>query len=223
MGKSSSCVSRMMQLVLILSTIASLASADLCFDGYEVAAACTAGTDLGNRLMSALYQCDYNTYSKSEKKDEDWHDALNRRSLNRQDNCHDVADIEQDFYTYMSYGLCLWENIGWYNLTSIGYIDFDQYQTDVNSLAPSVSESLSWGGEMGSCWSNMTSDIYDYFSGCDYSSEDWETLAGIVFVWSDMTCFGYIFDNTCSDYLRNEIYYYFGQKYDYYSDYTSAK
>ena len=90
-------------------------------------------------------------------------------------------------------GLCLWENIGWYNLTSIGYIDFDQYQTDVNSLAPSVSESLSWGGEMGSCWSNMTSDIYDYFSGCDYTSEDWETLAGIVFVWSDMTCFGYIF------------------------------
>ena len=92
----------MMKLVLILSTIASLASADLCFDGYEVAAACTAGTDLGNRLMSALYQCDYNTYSKSEKKDEDWHDALNRRSLNRQDNCHDIADIEQDFYTYMS-------------------------------------------------------------------------------------------------------------------------
>merc|ERR1719481_8476 len=172
-----------MKLVLILSTIASLASADLCFDGYEVAAACTAGTDLGNRLMSALYQC--------------------------------------DFYTYRSYGLCLWENIGWYNLTSIGYIDFDQYQTDVNSLAPSVSESLSWGGEMGSCWSNMTSDIYDYFSGCDYTSEDWETLAGIVFVWSDMTCFGYIFDNTCSDYVRNEIYYYFGQKYDYYSDYPA--
>ena len=76
---------------------------------------------------------------------------------------------------------------------------------------------------MGSCWSNMTSDIYDYFSGCDYSSEDWENLAGIVFVWSDMTCFGYIFDNTCSDYLRNEIYYYFGQKYDYYSDYPAGR
>ena len=92
----------MMRLILIVSTLATLASADLCFDGYEVAAACTAGTDLGNRLMSALYQCDYSTYSKSDKKDEDWHDALNRRSLNRQDNCHDVAEIEQDFYTYMS-------------------------------------------------------------------------------------------------------------------------
>merc|ERR1712088_733439 len=175
MGKTSSAVSRMNKLLLIVSALSALASAELCFNEYEVAGACTVGSDLAAKMMSALYQCDYPTYTKKSG-DEDWHDALNRRGLNRQDNCHDVADIEQEFYT-------------------------------------SMSEALGWGGEMGQCWSNMTSDIYDYFAGCDYSSEDWETLTGIVFVWSDMTCFGHIFDSSCSDYLRNEIYYYFGQKY----------
>ena len=94
-----------MRFVLIVSALASLASADLCFNEYEVAGACTAGTDLGARLMDALYQCDYNSYYTKKSGDgaaEDWHDALNRRGLNRQDNCHDVAEIEQDFYTYMS-------------------------------------------------------------------------------------------------------------------------
>ena len=35
--------------------------------------------------------------------------------------------------------LCIWENIGWYNLSSIGWIDFDLYQQDIDSLAPHVS------------------------------------------------------------------------------------
>merc|ERR1719187_109299 len=161
----------MNKLLLIVSALSALASAELCFNEYEVAGACTVGSDLAAKMMSSLYQCDYPTYTKKSG-DEDWHDALNRRGLNRQDNCHDVADI--------------------------GWMDFDQYQTDVNSLPPSVSEALGWGGEMGQCWSNMTSDIYDSFAGCDYSSEDWETLTGIVFVWSDMTCFGHIFDSSCS-------------------------
>ena len=60
---------------------------------------------------------------------------------------------------------------------------------------------------------------YDYFQGCDYSDEDWSTLIGVIFAWSDLTCFGYIFDDSCSSYLKNEIYYYFGQYSDYYSDY----
>merc|ERR1712066_505941 len=162
MGKTSSAVSRMNKLPLIVSALSALASAELCFNEYEVAGACTVGSDLAAKMMSALYQCDYPTYTKKSG-DEDWHDALNRRGLNRQDNCHDVADIEQEFYT------------------------------------------------------NMSSDIYDYFAGCDYSSEDWETLTGIVFVWSGMTCFGHIFDSSCSDYLRNEVYSYFSQNYDYYT------
>ena len=101
--KSASAAFSMMRLVLAISALASLASADLCFDGMEVAAACTAGTGLGERLMSALYTCDYTTYAKKaagEGQDEDWHEALARRSLNRQDNCHSVAEIEQDFLTY---------------------------------------------------------------------------------------------------------------------------
>merc|ERR1711988_1005412 len=54
--------------------------------GMEVAAACTAGTDLGERLMNALYQCDYNTaYTKRSAGDEDWHQVLDRRGLNRQE------------------------------------------------------------------------------------------------------------------------------------------
>ena len=93
----------MTRLVLALSALASLASADLCFDGMEVAAACTAGTDLGEKLMNALYQCDYNTaYAGRSAGDEDWHQVLDRRGLNRQNNCHDVQEIEQDFYDYAS-------------------------------------------------------------------------------------------------------------------------
>merc|ERR1711910_35312 len=82
MGKSASAAFSMMRLVLAISALASLASADLCFDGMEVAAACTAGTGLGERLMSALYTCDYTTYAKKsagEGQDEDWHEALARR------------------------------------------------------------------------------------------------------------------------------------------------
>merc|ERR1712223_1236104 len=86
-------------------------------------------------------------------------------------------------------------------------------------LAISALASLQWNGAMGQCWSNMTSDVYDYFEGCDYSDEDWSTLIGVIFAWSDLTCFGYIFDDSCSSYLKNEIYYYFGQYSDYYSDY----
>ena len=33
----------------------------------------------------------------------------------------------------------------------------------MSSLAPSVAASLQWDGAMGQCWSNMTSDVYDYF------------------------------------------------------------
>ena len=91
----------MNKLLLIVSALSALASAELCFNEYEVAGACTVGSDLATKMMSALYQCDYPTYTKKSG-DEDWHDALNRRGLNRQDNCHDVADIEQEFYTYMS-------------------------------------------------------------------------------------------------------------------------
>merc|ERR1711910_300468 len=205
MGKSASAAFSMMRLVLAISALASLA-----------------GTGLGERLMSALYTCDYTTYAKKsagEGQDEDWHEALARRSLNRQDNCHSVAEIEQDFLTYAAYGLCLWEQVGWYDLDYLGWITFNLYESDVSSLAPSVAASLQWDGAMGQCWSNMTSDVYDYFEGCDYSDEDWSTLIGVIFAWSDLTCFGYIFDDSCSSYLKNEIYYCFGQYSDYYSDY----
>ena len=90
----------------------------------------------------------------------------------------------------------------------------------MDSLAPAVSASLQWDGAMGQCWSNMTSDIYDYFQGCDYTSDEWSTISGIIFAWSDMICFGYIFDDSCSNFLRSEIYYYFSQNAypDYYTD-----
>lgn len=66
---------------------------------------------------------------------------------------------------------------------------------------------------MGECWSNSTSNISDYFAGCDYSDEDWNSLYNIINAWSDMTCFPNIFNDACSIYLRNEIYYYFSQAY----------
>merc|ERR1719412_1843536 len=73
----------MMRQVLIISALASLAAAQMCFDATEVAGACTAGTDLGYRVMSALYQCDtgYGYYARKEGGDEDWHTVLDRRGL----------------------------------------------------------------------------------------------------------------------------------------------
>ena len=76
-----------------------------------------------------------------------------------------------------------------------------------------VSEQLQWSGLMGECWSNSTSDIVQYFEGCDYTDEDWSTLYNIIYAWSDMSCFGYIFNDACSSYLRGEIYCYFSQAY----------
>ena len=94
----------MMKQVLIISALASLSAAQMCFDELEVAGACTAGTDLGNRVMSALYQCDtgYGYAGRKEAGDEDWHTVLDRRGLERQDNCHSVQDIENDFHMYAS-------------------------------------------------------------------------------------------------------------------------
>ena len=94
----------MMRQVLIISALASLSAAQLCFDALEVAGACTAGTDLGNRVMTALYTCDtgYGYAGRKEEGDQDWHTVLDRRGLERQDNCHSVQDIENDFHMYAS-------------------------------------------------------------------------------------------------------------------------
>ena len=93
----------MMRQVLIISALASLSTAQLCFDALEVAGACTAGTDLGNRVMTALYTCDTGYgYGRKEEGDQDWHTVLDRRGLERQDNCHSVQDIENDFHMYAS-------------------------------------------------------------------------------------------------------------------------
>ena len=209
----------MMRQVLIISALASLSTAQLCFDATEVAGACTAGTEVGSRVMSALYQCDpgyygYGAAGRAEEGDQDWQTVLDRRALERQtDNCHSVQDIQADFHMYASYELCVWENIGWYNLSNVGMIDFYQYQEGIDSLAPQVSDQLQWSGLMGECWSNSTTDIVQYFQGCDYTDEDWSTLYNIIYAWSDLTCFGYIFNDACSSYLRGEIYYYFSQAY----------
>ena len=95
----------MMRQVLIIFSIASLSAAQMCFDAMEVAGACTAGTDLGYRVMTAMYQCDpgYYGYGRKEGGDEDWHTVLDRRGLERQDNCHSVQDIENDFHMYASW------------------------------------------------------------------------------------------------------------------------
>ena len=71
---------------------------------------------------------------------------------------------------------------------------------------------------------NSTMDVMEYFEGCDYTDEDWVTLYNIIYAWSDMTCFGYIFNDACSSYLRGEIYYYFSQAYTNgdYTDYTAG-
>jgi len=135
--------------------------------------------------------------------------------LERQtDNCHSVQDIQADFHMYASYELCVWENIGWYNLSNgIDMMNFTRYQEDIDSLAPQVSDQLQWNGMMGDCWHNSTQDIFQYFNGCDYSEEDASTLYNIIYAWSDMTCFSYVFNDACSSYLRGEIYYYFSQAY----------
>ena len=92
----------MMRQVLVITSLLSLCSAQLCFDELEVAGACTAGTDLGLKLMSALYQCDAgNTYTRQETS-QDWHDVLTNRRLERQSYCPSVQELEADFHQYMS-------------------------------------------------------------------------------------------------------------------------
>merc|ERR1712045_184103 len=166
-------------LVLLISALVSLTSAQLCLDEMEVAAACVAQTGLSYRLMSAVSQCEagygsggygsgydsgygsygsgydsgygsygsgyysgYGSYGsgydsgygrKAGRKEvgEDWHNVLNRRGLERQSHCSSASQIMEDFHNFMSHDLCIWENIGWYNLSSIGWIDFNLYQQDI--------------------------------------------------------------------------------------------
>ena len=76
---------------------------------------------------------------------------------------------------------------------------------------------------MGECYANSTSqyEIYNYFEGCDYSDDDWNTLFNIIFSWADMTCFHSIFTSACDDYLRGVIYGYFANM-GQYGDYNNA-
>ena len=117
------------------------------------------------------------------------------------------------------------EQLGWYDPANTGSLNIGQYKDDVMSLAPPVASALLFEGDMGLCWNNMTSDFYDYFQGCEYSDEDVVTLWSIISAWSDMTCFAYVFDDTCSNFLRSEIYNYFYQNYDnsdYYTDISTT-
>merc|ERR1711874_45603 len=148
---------------------------------------------------------------------EDWHNVLTRLALERQSHCYSASEITEYFHEYMSHDLCIWEKIGWYNLSSIGWIDFNRYQQDIDSLAPSVSSELSWSSKMGECWGNSTSDLHEYFSECQYSSEDWSTITNIIYSWADMTCFYPIFQEACTNFLREQIYHYsFGSNPEYY-------
>merc|ERR1711953_1192977 len=148
---------------------------------------------------------------------EDWHNVLTRLALERQSHCYSASEITEYFHDFMSHDLCIWEKIGWYNLSSIGWIDFNRYQQDIGSLAPSVSSELSWSSKMGECWGNSTSDLHQYFSECQYSSEDWSTITNIIYSWADMTCFYPIFQEACTNFLREQIYHYsFGSNPEYY-------
>merc|ERR1711874_530975 len=134
---------------------------------------------------------------------EDWHNVLTRLALERQSHCYSASEITEYFHDYMSHDLCIWEKIGWYNLSSIGWIDFNRYQQDIDSLAPSVSSELSWSSKMGECWGNSTSDLHEYFSECQYSSEDWSTITNIIYSWADMACFYPIFQEPAPTFSGN--------------------
>ena len=115
-------------------------------------------------MIDAIHQCGagghlrkLNNGTLNGTMDEDWHTALNRSGLERKVNCHNVSDIENQFHTHAScksqslkqsptlpitiiaVGLCVFGSLGWYNLSISGWLDFDQYQQDIDTLAPSVS------------------------------------------------------------------------------------
>jgi len=217
MGAISHSSVRMRQLVLLsISALLCLSSAQLCLDEMEVAAACVAQTNLSTRLMSAMAQCEggYGGYGgrKIERKEvgEDWHSVLGRRALEREDHCYSAEEITEYFHQYKSYDLCIWESIGWYNFDfgDITFFDLSLYDQDIGSLAPSVSSELSWSGRMGQCWGNSTIDLNNYFVGRNYTSDDWNTIFNIVNLWAEMTCFYDIFKESCTSFLREEIYNY---------------
>merc|ERR1711953_568199 len=90
------------------------------------------GYDSGYGSYGTGYYSGYGSYGsgyysgygrKAERKvvGEDWHNVLNRRGLERQSHCSSASQIMEDFHNFMSNDLCIWENIGWYNLSSIGW------------------------------------------------------------------------------------------------------
>merc|ERR1712223_2061156 len=186
--------------------------------GYESGYYSGYGSGYGSGYYGSGYGSGY--YGrKVERKGmgEDWHNVLTRLALERQSHCYSASEITEYFHEYMSHDLCIWEKIGWYNLSSIGWIDFNRYQQDIDSLAPSVSSELSWSSKMGECWGNSTSDLNEYFSECQFSSEDWSTITNIIYSWADMTCFYPIFQEACTNFLREQIYHYsFGSNPEYY-------
>merc|ERR1712226_1624497 len=165
------------------------------------------GYDSGYGSYGSGYGSGYGGYGrKAERKlagDDHWNTFLGRQM-----NCSSASQILVDFHNYMTHDLCIWEGLGWYNFSSIGWIDFSRYQLDIDSLAPSVSSELSWDGRMGECWRNSTRPFYAYFADCDHSSEDWTTVTNIISAWGDMTCFNSIFQEACTSLIRTEIHNY---------------
>merc|ERR1719461_841936 len=165
----------MIRFILALSSLACLASAELCFDGKDIALACTAGTEFGQRLMEAIDSCDYNMRSALESGgDKTWQEVLGlTRNLTlspRQTTCPTVEEMEEYVMRYASNGLCLWKTLGWHDLWEIGVIYLDQYQEDIDSLHPAVSYPLQWYAQFGECWSDTNNEAYDY--SCNHYLRD---------------------------------------------------
>ena len=124
----------MIRFILALSSLACLASAELCFDGKDIALACTAGTEFGQRLMEAIESCDYNMRSALEAGgDKTWQEVLGlTRNLTlspRQTTCPSVEEMEEYVMRYASSQY----------ITSPSYLVFHHLiQTDSASGRPSA-------------------------------------------------------------------------------------
>ena len=98
----------MIRTILALSALACMASAELCFDGKDIALACTAGTDFGQRLMEAIDSCDYTMRSALEDGgDKTWQEVLglmtNRNlTLSPRFLCPSVDELEEYVMRYAS-------------------------------------------------------------------------------------------------------------------------
>jgi len=193
----------------------------LCFDGSEVALACTAGTPVREKLVQAFSAC---------FEGEDGEVAEERRGRGKKgcrgrkckgkgkrpkQSCPTVDSILEKIELEMEQDLCVMSQLGW--IDEDGQ-PIDQTMTkDVMSLPQEVSAQLTEDA-VGECAMEMAMEMATNLAenpkharcADKYTQEDTDRLEEVGMMVANYKCFQSMFNKACQGLVRSQIYQLYG-------------